>query len=155
MSAPDLEDYPPRALPVGVPPSIGFDYDAVEAGLSARPEADPEGVGIIEGLCSWLFRSERDECRPGCIARRIGLRMIALQWAMRPDGLPWARGKALSEREVARDLRVSLSAFNRAAAAVTRETGIRNVFQSHDWRAARRGRGARRPMSGKGKGVRT
>ena len=135
----DHEDYLPRELPPCSPPSVPFDFAEVDARLGAPSEAEADGVGVIEGLVLWLVQNERLDCRPGTLPRRMGIRVAALLWAMYPDRMPWAPGKALSEREVADALGVSRSAFSRAVVSIGRETGLRNALQAaHTTRAARR-----------------
>ena len=104
-----------------------------------RPgKTEADGVGVIEGLVLWLVRMN-GSVPPGHASAADGIAWRPIMGNVSRDRMPWAPGKALSERRLRMRWGVSRSAFGRAVVSIGRETGLRNALRPRTPREPRGG----------------
>jgi len=123
----------------GYLPHTDFDYAAVEG--SDRPIMDDEDaiksevnqrlVVVVETMFRWIT-----DCRIMGVKgqARIGRRFIALAWVVNPS--LFECGPSL--RSLALRLGVHVVTMSRLTAEVSRQFGVSNPAQQHDWKRGKR-----------------
>ena len=132
----------PRANRKPIENGVEFDWPSVQRALGEPEQVDAaqSQADLAEALRR-VFRwvADTNKCCQG-YHERVGLRSIALLWVVSPD---YFAGASLTG--MARRSNLNKTAMSRLTAAVSREFGICNRAQAHDWR-----RRSQRPKTGIG-----
>jgi AraC-like DNA-binding protein len=104
----------------------GEAIDDAEAKLLAAKMA----TGLTTAILEWLLQVNLQDHRA---LKAIGVRAVVMAWVLNPE-----RFEGASMTTLAKSLGYSSgSAMNPEAAEFSRQFGIRNKFQEHNWRLAR------------------
>jgi hypothetical protein len=115
-------------------PAIEFDWAEIYRRLDSLSEPLPEPTReqwetVLGQLLRWLLGNV--PCAPG-LDRRLGRRVLAMLWVITPAELG---GQSL--RGLARESGVPIAPLTHLTADFSRQFGLVNGSQAHDWRRRR------------------
>lgn len=125
-----IEDYRPEDTePTAQDPSYDFDWDGLFKNLGEE-QAEPFDYSAMATVLKRIFDFVLDvDLSKRDAPRMIGRRVMMLAWVMDPK-----RFENASLRKLAESLGSSAAHLSAIAAGISRDTGISNRFQAHDWR---------------------